>query len=77
MKPDKRFAGLNKDFWANVRLISQHVGYTVRGKNLIRVPTVEEMKLALEKINLGTTHLIDKKGNHTEYAKLLYDIRYN
>ncbi len=32
MKPDPRFTSLPKHFWAHVRTISQHVGYTERVK---------------------------------------------
>jgi hypothetical protein len=28
--PNPKFTGLPKDFWANIRIISQHVGYTQR-----------------------------------------------
>ncbi|MEX2308175.1 MAG: hypothetical protein WD738_11310 [Pirellulales bacterium] len=30
MIPNPKFTGLTKDFWANIRIISQHVGYTQR-----------------------------------------------
>ncbi len=30
MIPNPKFTGLPKDFWANIRIISQHVGYTQR-----------------------------------------------
>lgn len=30
MTPNSKFTGLPKDFWANIRIISQHVGYTQR-----------------------------------------------
>ncbi len=30
MSPNTKFTGLPKQFWANVRIISQHVGYTQR-----------------------------------------------
>ena len=40
MKPNPRFLNLPKDFWANVRLVSQEVGYTVRGQKEIKVPSL-------------------------------------
>ena len=47
VKPDPRFLKQDKTFWANVRTISQHVGYTVRGKGFIKVPTLDEITAAL------------------------------
>ena len=40
MTPEVRFKNQAKDFWANVRLLSQQLGYTVRGKGIIKVPTI-------------------------------------
>lgn len=45
MKPDAMFIGLPKDFWANIRLISQEVGYVVRGTQEIKVPSVTEIRV--------------------------------
>ncbi|MGH8865669.1 MAG: DUF7690 domain-containing protein [Burkholderiales bacterium] len=39
MNPDPRFLAQSKEFWANVRTISQEVGYTQRGQGTIKVPT--------------------------------------
>lgn len=36
MKPDPRFTRLNHEFWAHVRVVSQHVGYTQRPVRQIR-----------------------------------------
>ena len=73
MKPDPRFLNLPKDFWANVRLISQEVGYTVRGQGEIKTPSVDEIKSALAGISLDWRHLADDAGNVTEYGGLLRD----
>jgi len=43
MKPNPKFSSQSKEFWANVRLISETVGYTIRGKDSIKVPTIEEI----------------------------------
>ena len=44
-------------FWANVRTISQEVGYTVRGRGLVRVPGVSDMAAALQSAGFSTAHL--------------------
>lgn len=44
MIPNPQFNKLPKSFWAAVRSISQHCGYTQTGA--IKIPTVEEMRAA-------------------------------
>lgn len=77
MRPDPRFVGLTPDFWANVRTISQEVGYTLRGARgqaaQIRVPTLAECKDALESIGLTASHLIGPDARPTNMGKQLID----
>jgi hypothetical protein len=40
VKPEERFLKQLKHFWAMVRTISQHLGYTVRATKQVRVPTL-------------------------------------
>jgi hypothetical protein len=47
MVPNKEFLKQPKMFWAYVRTLSQQLGYTVRGKGQIKVPTLSEMKTGL------------------------------
>ncbi len=77
MKPNPRFLAQNETFWANVRTMSEQAGYTVRGQAVVKVPTLEEMAVALRSVHLQTTHLIDKKGRPTILGrKLLEYYRY-
>lgn len=75
MKPDARFLNQPKHFWANVRTISEQVGYTKKGKKKgdgqIRVPSLPQMKEALEALHLKTTHIITEQGQPTELGKAL------
>ena len=71
MKPDVRFQKMPKHFWANVRTISQHIGYTVRGAGEIKAPTIAEIIQALEELNLNTKHVVDGEGRQTEFGQLL------
>lgn len=75
MQPNKEFVGLPKEFWANVRTISQKVGYTVRPSRKqgtaskagpIKVPSLAEMQAALEAINLTATHLVGNDAQPTD-----------
>lgn len=43
MKPNPLFARLPKSFWAAVRIVSQHCGYTDRKEAAIKVPSREEI----------------------------------
>ena len=71
MKPNADYTSQSNEFWANVRLVSQQVGYTVRGKGQIKTPSISEIKTALEKVDLDYRHIVDAKGVCTEFGKLL------
>lgn len=73
MKPDSRFVGQSRAFWANVRLISERVGYTERSTRRIKVPTLAEMHGALNTLGLGSDHLFSSTGNPTPMGQILGD----
>jgi GNAT superfamily N-acetyltransferase len=88
MIADARFERQPKHFWAHVRSISQHLGYTrrvPRAKNVkskqhsrvkrgpIKVPTAEEIVAALEDLGLSTGHLVDDEGQPSSFGQLLGD----
>ncbi|PYT01369.1 MAG: hypothetical protein DMF63_00535 [Acidobacteria bacterium] len=73
MQPNPIFLRQPKSFWANVRSLSQQLGYTRRGTGQVRVPTVAELRLGLEAIGLGSSHVVDEGGNATELGQLLLD----
>ncbi|MBI3664332.1 MAG: hypothetical protein HY234_14950 [Acidobacteria bacterium] len=66
MKPDTRFLKQPKYFWANVRSVSQHVGYTERSTGRIRVPSLKEIAKALEDLGLRSSHVIGEGNQPTE-----------
>lgn len=53
MRPDPRFLGKPKAFWANVRTISQALGYTERRAGRIRVPDQAGMRAAYRELGLA------------------------
>ncbi|MBI4578269.1 MAG: hypothetical protein HY718_01110 [Planctomycetes bacterium] len=71
MKANPRFLNQPKDFWANVRSISQHIGYTKRGTGQILVPQLPAMAEAMRNIGLGTSHLVTKRGQPTPMGRAL------
>ncbi len=72
MKANPRFLKQPKHFWANIRSISQQVGYTHRTKDqrgLIKVPTLDQIVECFEKLDLSTDHLLTKTGRPNKYCK--------
>lgn len=73
MKPAPRFERQPKSFWANVRLVSQEVGYSVRGQGTVKVPSLSEAIAALDRLGLSTSHLVDTGGRATELGETLVE----
>lgn len=71
MKADSRFLGQSRSFWANVRLLSQEIGYTVRGEGRILVPTLEQIVTALTNLGLNSAHFRQKNKEPTELGRVL------
>jgi hypothetical protein len=65
VKPDPRFTNQPKHFWANIRSISQHMGYTVRGTGQILVPDLRGILDALGALDLGVSHVVEMDGKPT------------
>jgi len=75
MIPNPKFKGLPKNFWANIRIISQHVGYTQRIARQpktaqrrvgpIKIPNLAEITAALEEAEVRYDHLMDRAGKPT------------
>src|SRR5258707_10590961 len=59
MKPIQRLLRNPKSFWASVRSLSQHIGYST--KNNIIVPSITEMADAFRDLHLNADYLL--KGN--------------
>lgn len=79
MKADPRFLTQAKEFWANVRTISQEVGYTNRGNKRtgalpsIRIPTLNEVRQKFKTLNLRTTSIANEDGILTDFGQRLFD----
>lgn len=72
MKPDQRFLKQPKNFWANVRSLSQELGYTQRGTGQIKVFSIKEIVAGLNELHLSAAHVVDEKGEPTEFGKTLH-----
>lgn len=67
MKANPQFSNMPKSFWATVRSISQKVGYTVRGKGVVKIPTIEEISNVFSNLHLNPDE-IQKNGTNTQLA---------
>lgn len=72
MKADTRFLSQPKEFWANVRTISQELGYTVRGAGTIKIPALNEVKARYKELHLDTHHICDEQSNLTVFGSTLF-----
>lgn len=59
MRPDAAFANKPKSFWALVRTLGQHLGYTERGQARIRVHVPETMARALIELKLDAGAIME------------------
>lgn len=70
MKAENKFANLPLEFWANVRLISQAIGYTDRQTSRIKAPTLLEIQSAFNKLSLNSNKIV-KDNKTTPFGELL------
>jgi hypothetical protein len=62
MVANHEFQDQPKMFWAYVRTLSQHLGYTLRGKGQIKIPTLSEMRIGLKDLGLDPTKIATATG---------------
>jgi hypothetical protein len=77
MKPTKKYQNLNPEFWANIKLLNQRLGYTVRKTKSnpqggFKIPTVGEVEAVFNKEGLNDTKLI-QNGSFTKFGNLIVD----
>ena len=72
MKPNSRFFGRDRAFWAHIRLLSERLGYST--KKSVRKYTLNEIVVCLHDNGLSTGHVWDQDARRpTEYGALLLD----
>lgn len=77
MRANSDFLNLGLEFWANVKLLNQRLGYAKRRslKNpnpSFVIPTIDSVRAVFGKEGLDTSKLIDdKKNDWTDYGKTL------
>ena len=73
MKADSRFLTQPKEFWANVRTISQEVGYTKRGANSIKIPSLKAIRAEFSNLGLSAAHISATDNTLTDFGQRLFD----
>lgn len=73
MKAEPRFLTQPKEFWANVRTISQEVGYTERLTHSIKIPSLKAIRAKFYKLGLDTTHIAGTDDTLTDFGQRLLD----
>lgn len=73
MKAESKFLKQPLEFWANIKLISQKIGYTERGTSQVKVPTFEEIQSVYKSLGLDSSKIIDSKGTPTTFGSLLIE----
>jgi hypothetical protein len=68
MIPNKKYSNQSLEFWANIKLISQKVGYTERGTSKIKTPTIQEIINAYDRLGLDVSRMV-KSGKLTKFGK--------
>lgn len=77
MKANNKFENLDLEFWANIKLLNQRLGYTIRKtKNNPEggfvVPNIEDIIRVFSKEKLSTNRLIEK-DKLTNFGQLVVD----
>jgi hypothetical protein len=71
MKANSKFLSQPLEFWANVKLISQKVGYTERGTSKVKIPNVEDIVKVYSALELNYSRIIENDTLTKEGALLL------
>ncbi len=73
MKADPRFLRQPKEFWAQIRTISQEVGYTSRATGGIHIPTVLEIRKEFAQLGLSTAHITNDFDKLTSFGQIILE----
>ncbi len=73
MKPEPRFLSQPKDFWANVRLVTQEVGYTERRTGRIKIPTAADIRKCFHTLSLDVGRICTAGDTLADFGANLID----
>ncbi|WP_185097279.1 DUF7687 domain-containing protein [Chryseobacterium glaciei] len=72
MQAESKFLKQSEEFWANVKLISQKIGYTNKGLGTIKVPSIEQIEATYHKLGLDSSKIVSK-NKVTIFGSLLIE----
>jgi len=72
MQAESKFLKQPLEFWANVKLISQKIGYTERKTSNIKVPTIDEIEAAFNDLGIDSCRIVTK-NKATAFGSLLIE----
>jgi hypothetical protein len=78
MIPNEKFRNQNLEFWANIKLLNQRLGYTERKSKKIPnlgfvIPTKNQIKEVFRDENLNSSRLVNANNELTEFGSLLIE----
>lgn len=78
MRPNNLYKNQSLEFWANIKLLNQRLGYTIKvsKKNPnggFVIPSVQQIKTVFESEGLNFSKLIDQNDSFTEFGQLVID----
>jgi hypothetical protein len=65
------FLAQPREFWANIRTISQEVGYTQRFEDAVKIPTLAEIRSAFGSLSLETSHIVSDGDELTPFGSAI------
>ena len=76
MKPNNIFKNQSLEFWANIKLLNQRLGYVLRQSPRnpnggFIIPTEEQIKNVFIKENLNYSKILDQNDKFTEFGRLI------
>lgn len=76
MKPNKLFKNQSLEFWANIKLLNQRLGYVLRQSPRnpnggFIIPTEEQIKNVFIKENLNYSKILNQNDEFTEFGRLI------
>lgn len=69
MIANPKFQQQPKSFWAYIRILGQHIGYTERGKGIIKIPTFPEIYAGLNQLGLDPRKCVNDSGSPTQLGQ--------
>lgn len=78
MKPNTKFKNQTLEFWSNIKLLNQRLGYVIRKSKKnpnpgFYIPTVEEIKTVFKEEGLSHDKLVNEDDELTEYGSLVIE----